>query len=88
MALKTPSLDDVVNLGATGQKPRAGQRVLTTAQLRERVPFSRMHFWRLARDGKFPRPIKLGPRRLGWIEAEIEKWVADRAAERELLPKK
>jgi prophage regulatory protein len=24
------------------------------------------------KDGRFPKPIKLGPRAVGWIEAEIE----------------
>ena len=33
-------------------------------------------------QGSFPAPIKLGPRASGWVEAEIEGWVAARMAAR------
>jgi prophage regulatory protein len=32
--------------------------------------------------GEFPRRVVLGPRAIGWIEEEIDKWIAERAAER------
>jgi prophage regulatory protein len=37
-------------------------------------------------DPTFPRPIQLGPRAVGWIAAEIDRWVAARAAERDWTP--
>jgi prophage regulatory protein len=27
-------------------------------------------------EGKFPRPVSLGARAVGWIEAEVEEWIA------------
>jgi prophage regulatory protein len=33
--------------------------------------------------GKFPKPVSLGGRSVGWIEAEIFDWQARRKAERE-----
>jgi prophage regulatory protein len=33
-------------------------------------------------QGSFPAPIKLGPRASGWVEAEVEGWVAARIAAR------
>jgi prophage regulatory protein len=33
--------------------------------------------------GKFPRPVKLGERSVGWIEAEIIAWQKARIAERD-----
>jgi prophage regulatory protein len=33
--------------------------------------------------GEFPRPVKLGKRRIAWFESDIEKYLAARAAERE-----
>lgn len=33
-------------------------------------------------QGSFPAPIKLGPRASGWLEAEVEDWVAARIAAR------
>ncbi len=33
---------------------------------------SRSTIWKAIKDGTFPKPIKLGPRAVGWIESEIE----------------
>ena len=38
--------------------------------------------WRWTRCRDFPAPIKLGPNSVGWLEAEIDDWLAARAAER------
>ena len=32
--------------------------------------------------GIFPRPIKLGPRAVGWLQKEIEEWIELRLSER------
>lgn len=29
-------------------------------------------------DGKFPAPIPLGERSVGWIEAEVDQWIEQR----------
>jgi prophage regulatory protein len=34
-------------------------------------------------DGEFPKPVKLGPRAVAWIEEEIEVWKSQRIAERD-----
>jgi prophage regulatory protein len=34
-------------------------------------------------EGKFPRPVKIGARAVGWLEAEIADWQASRLAQRE-----
>lgn len=33
--------------------------------------------------GRFPAPIKLGENSVGWLRVEVEKWLADRIAERD-----
>ena len=33
--------------------------------------------------GTFPGPIRIGPRAVGWLEDEIDDWVAQRIAERD-----
>lgn len=33
--------------------------------------------------GRMPRPIKLGPRAVGWLRADIDRWLADRVAARD-----
>jgi predicted DNA-binding transcriptional regulator AlpA len=47
------------------------------------VKFSQVHLWRLIREGKFPKPIKIG-NRLHWEETEIDGYIAGKMAEREL----
>jgi prophage regulatory protein len=47
------------------------------------VNFSCQHIYRLMAIGKFPRPLKLGARRVCFLESEIENWIAERAAERD-----
>jgi prophage regulatory protein len=33
-------------------------------------------------NGLFPKPMRLGPRRVGWLAAEVEAWIEAKAAER------
>ena len=39
---------------------------------------------RLVRQGKFPQPVPLGPARIAFVEAEVERWIADRIEERDV----
>lgn len=34
--------------------------------------------YQLIKEGKFPRPIKLGARAVGWLEHEIDDWIEQR----------
>jgi prophage regulatory protein len=29
-------------------------------------------------DGKFPRPVKIGRRAVGWIEEDVNKWLRNK----------
>jgi prophage regulatory protein len=44
------------------------------------IGLGRDTIYRLARQGKFPKPIKLGERASGWYEHEVVAWGHDRAA--------
>jgi prophage regulatory protein len=33
-------------------------------------------------DPTFPKPVSVGARAVGWLESEIEQWLAERAAKR------
>lgn len=41
---------------------------------------SRSTLKRWVASGNFPAPRKLGPRSLGWIEAEVDDWMRSRPA--------
>ena len=56
--------------------------VVSAKERRKLVPYSDMHIWRLERDGRFPKRIKLGPHRVGWSLNEIVEWINARKRER------
>ena len=39
------------------------------------VPFKRSTLWKLIRDGKFPRPVKIGQRAVAWKLSEVRHFV-------------
>ena len=41
---------------------------------------STIHVW--VAEGRFPKPVALGARSVGWIESELEEWSRDRIAAR------
>jgi prophage regulatory protein len=62
--------------------PRSIVRILTEPQVEALVPFSSSHRRRMEHAGHFPRRVKLGPCRVGWVESEVNDWIAARVAER------
>ena len=58
-------------------------RIISGREVREMVSYSLMQIWRLERDGRFPKRIRLGPGRIGWSLREIQDWIAARKAERD-----
>jgi len=38
------------------------------------LPKSSLH--NMARDGRFPRPLKLGARAVAWRESDVAEWIA------------
>jgi prophage regulatory protein len=59
------------------------QIIIARKRVLEKVPYSAAHLARLEQAGLFPRRVKLGACRVGWIEAEVNKWVDDRIAKRD-----
>ena len=45
---------------------------LRLPEVQRRTGKSKSTIWAAIKVGTFPTPIKLGPRSVGWIEAEIE----------------
>jgi len=56
-------------------------RALATAPDRPgRIPLSANSIWRLVREGRFPKPVRLSPGTTAWRLQDIETWEADREA--------
>jgi prophage regulatory protein len=61
------------------------QRVLRCREVTVRVGLSRTTLWRLRRQGDFPAPRQLSANAVGWIEEEIDQWIASRQSKGRLL---
>jgi prophage regulatory protein len=59
-------------------------KIISQKELAIRVPYSPVQIWRLEKAGKFPRRLKLGPNRVGWVEDEVEAWLRQRMEDREV----
>ena len=58
-------------------------RILSKRELKKLVLYSPQHVARLEKAGKFPKRVKLGANRVGWIESEILDWLQLRIELRE-----
>lgn len=53
-------------------------KLLSKKQVKEIVLYSPQHIDRLEAEGKFPVRVRLGQNRVGWVDAEVYKWLQDR----------
>jgi len=57
-------------------------QVLRRRDVERKTGLSRSGIYAGIAAGWFPKPIKLGPGSVGWIEAEIESWIEERCRRR------
>jgi prophage regulatory protein len=64
---------------------QSGQRILRYPELKplKGIPFSRQYISVLMSTGRFPKAVYLGLMTRGWVEHEIDSWLAARVAERD-----
>lgn len=58
-------------------------QILRIGALENKVQLKHSKIYAMIADGDFPKPIKLGPRAVGWIEGEVDDWLRQRASERD-----
>ena len=58
-------------------------KLLSKKQVRETVLYSPAHIARLEAEGRFPKRVKLGSGRVGWVDEEVQGWLLARIAERD-----
>ena len=49
--------------------------ILRLHQVKARTGLSRSSIYHRISEGSFPKPINLGGRAVGWLEADIEAWI-------------
>jgi prophage regulatory protein len=52
--------------------------ILRRKQVEARTGPSRSTLSARIKAGMFPAPVSLGPRAVGWIESDVQRWVSDR----------
>ena len=50
--------------------------ILRRKQVEKRTGLSRSTIYLRIKEGTFPKPINLGVRAVGWLENEIDEWLA------------
>ena len=58
-------------------------KILPIDEVVERTGLSRRLLYLEISEGRFPRSIQLTARRVGWPEADIEAWIAEKIAARD-----
>lgn len=54
------------------------QMILRLPEVKARTGLSRSSIYAGIQAGTFPKPIKLGPRAVGWPSDTVDKWIEDR----------
>lgn len=52
--------------------------ILRLPAVRSRTGLSRSTIYLRIANGEFPKPVSLGGRAVGWLEADIENWLTDK----------
>ncbi|AKV95749.1 hypothetical protein ACP86_05990 [Marinobacter sp. CP1] len=58
-------------------------RVLRRKEVSSMVGLGTTKIYELISEGRFPKPIKLSVRSVGWLESEIQGWIKEQAEKRE-----
>jgi len=54
------------------------QKILRLPDVKARTGLSRSTIYLRLATGSFPRPVSLGARSIGFVESEIDDWIAER----------
>lgn len=54
------------------------EKILRLPAVKDRTGLSRSSVYEKVSAGHFPKPISLGARAVGWLESDIDAWIASR----------
>lgn len=54
------------------------EKIISVAEVCEITTFSRVHLHRLVKSGKFPPPVQVGARKVGWLQSSVLEWISSR----------
>lgn len=59
------------------------KKILRRPAVEAMIGLSRSTIYEQIQAGTFPKPIRLGPKAVGWLESEVLGWIEARTAERD-----
>ena len=62
---------------------RVNSKFLRLPQVIDRTGYRKTAIYERIQQGEFPRPVKLGPRAVGWLDTEVEEWMRSRLKARD-----
>lgn len=66
----------------SAESSEANRRILRRPEIEARCGFKRAHLYKLIDEGKFPRPVRIGARAVGWDSVEVDQLIADQLQRR------
>lgn len=57
------------------------KRIIRIKETKQKTGLARSTIYAGVKQGSFPHPVKLGVRAVGWVESEIDAWIAARVKE-------
>ena len=63
------------------------EKILSIKATAEKIGASRISIYSWVQKGIFPRPIQIGPRRIGWLQSELDLWISSKVAVRDAVSK-
>lgn len=60
--------------------------IIDLARVTAKTTLGRSTVYAYMKAGKFPAPVQVSARRVGWVESEVDAWVEARVESREAKP--
>lgn len=76
-------LQNYIQKKPAGLAPDPYQTLIDNHEADLRSGTTRKYREKLVREGKFPKPVKIGPRSVRYVLGEVLDWVEERKAQRE-----
>ncbi|MGF1828912.1 AlpA family transcriptional regulator [Photobacterium angustum] len=59
-------------------------RLIRLKEVMSLTGLGRSSIYKFMEESRFPKSVSLGDRAVAWIESEIEDWIVDKIAERDI----
>lgn len=57
------------------------QSLILLSEVQRRTGYSKAWIYRLLKESRFPKSVKIGSRSIAFVESEIDEWIGQRIAE-------